>query len=139
MRSKKGFTLIELLAVIVILAIILIVAVPKVLDIIKTSREKAWEDSARIIERTIEMNANMIDPLTNIYKFKLSDICTENAEVALKDYVDVGDMSIVCTPPTSDESRYVFSLTGKNEFNGKSAIIKCDGNASCEIISIIVR
>lgn len=45
MRNKKGFTLIELLAVIVILAIIALIISPVITDIIKSSREKAAEES----------------------------------------------------------------------------------------------
>ena len=43
--KKKGFTLIELLAVIVILAIIAVITVPKIADMITSSRKGAAEDS----------------------------------------------------------------------------------------------
>jgi len=43
--NKKGFTLIELLAVIVILAIIAVITVPKVAEMIDSSREGASEDA----------------------------------------------------------------------------------------------
>ena len=43
--KKKGFTLIELLAVIVILAIIAVITVPKIADMISSSREGGAEDS----------------------------------------------------------------------------------------------
>lgn len=46
MRKNKGFTLIELLAVIVILAIIAVITVPKVAEMLKTSRQGGAEDSA---------------------------------------------------------------------------------------------
>ena len=40
MRKKKNaFTLIELLAVIVILAVILVIAVPRILNVIETSKK----------------------------------------------------------------------------------------------------
>ena len=45
MRNKKGFTLIELLAVIVILAIIAVITVPKIADMISSSRQGGAEDS----------------------------------------------------------------------------------------------
>ena len=43
--KKKGFTLIELLAVIVILAIIAVITVPKIADMISSSRQGGAEDS----------------------------------------------------------------------------------------------
>ena len=43
--KKKGFTLIELLAVIVILAIIAVITVPKITDMISSSRQGGAEDS----------------------------------------------------------------------------------------------
>ena len=43
--NKKGFTLIELLAVIVILAIIAVITVPKIADMISSSRQGGAEDS----------------------------------------------------------------------------------------------
>ena len=40
MRKKKNiFTLIELLAVIVILAVILVISIPRILDVIETSKK----------------------------------------------------------------------------------------------------
>lgn len=45
MNNKKGFTLIELLAVIVILAIIAVITVPKVTELINSSRKGAAEDA----------------------------------------------------------------------------------------------
>lgn len=43
---KKGFTLIELLAVIAIIAIVALVTTPIVLNVIQSSREKAFIDTA---------------------------------------------------------------------------------------------
>ena len=43
--KKKGFTLIELLAVIVILAIIAVITVPKIADMITSSRQGGAEGS----------------------------------------------------------------------------------------------
>jgi len=49
-KNNYGFTLIELLAVVVILALILLVAIPTVLDVISTSKDKAYESSVDLIE-----------------------------------------------------------------------------------------
>ena len=38
--KKNAFTLIELLAVIVILAVILVIAIPRILDVIETSKKR---------------------------------------------------------------------------------------------------
>ena len=45
MRKNKGFTLIELLAVIVILAIIAVITVPRVAEMIDSSRKGSAEDA----------------------------------------------------------------------------------------------
>ena len=39
MKKRNAFTLIELLAVIVILAVILVIAIPRILDVIETSKK----------------------------------------------------------------------------------------------------
>lgn len=44
--NNKGFTIIELLAVLIVLSIILVIAVPRVLNIIETSKKKSFEVSA---------------------------------------------------------------------------------------------
>ena len=138
MSNRKSFTLLKLLVIFVIIIIGLILFVPKVLNIINTSIDEKWENNTRVVEVVIETNVNVIDPLTNVYKISLSNICTQNVEIDLKDFLDVEDMNIVCDAPTLDESRYVFKLIGKNKFNGKRSIIKCNENADCEITSIIV-
>lgn len=53
-KNKKGFTLIELLAVIVILAIIMVIAVPKILDIIESSRKKTAIESGQLYVRAVD-------------------------------------------------------------------------------------
>ena len=54
MKKEKGFTLIELLAVIVILAIIMVIAVPKILDIIESSRKKTAIESGQLYVRAVD-------------------------------------------------------------------------------------
>jgi len=53
--DKKGFTLIELLAVIVILAIIAVITVPKVAEMIDSSRKGAAEDSFYGMIKSVEL------------------------------------------------------------------------------------
>ena len=67
MRKKKNaFTLIELLAVIVILAVILVIAIPRILDVIETSKKDSFKTSAQIIadsaeKKYVENKLNNID------------------------------------------------------------------------------
>ena len=79
---KKGFTLVELLAVIVILAIILVIAIPKILDVIRVSKIKTLENSARIIAKMAEEEKLDHDIFGNTNNFS----CTDIAEYNKKDY-----------------------------------------------------
>ena len=55
MRKKRNaFTLIELLAVIVILAVILVISIPRILDVIETSKLDSFKTSAQIIADSAE-------------------------------------------------------------------------------------
>jgi len=56
MKNKKGFTLIELLAVIVILAILVMVAIPAVTTYLRTSRNSAFIDNAKIAVDAVRNN-----------------------------------------------------------------------------------
>ena len=129
--NKKGFTLIELLAVIVILAIIMVIAVPQILNVIDSSRTSAWNNSVGMIKKSIQFSTNTIEPLTGNYKYTVKDLCN-NETSSDKDVTDifnqisdVGDMTLKCKKDTD----YIFTLTGKNQFNGKSATLryKIDG------------
>ncbi len=51
---NKAFTLVELLAVIVILAIILVIAVPKIMDVINSSKKSTLETSVKMIASSAE-------------------------------------------------------------------------------------
>jgi len=55
--NKKGFTLIELLAVIAILVIILLIAVPKISDMINTSKKKTFLSSINMIQKDIKTDS----------------------------------------------------------------------------------
>jgi len=52
--KKNAFTLIELLAVIVILAVILVISIPKILDVIETSKINALKNAVKLIADSAE-------------------------------------------------------------------------------------
>ena len=53
-KNKNAFTLIELLAVIVILAVILVIAIPRILDVIETSKKDSFKNAAQLIADSAE-------------------------------------------------------------------------------------
>ena len=65
MKKNKGFTLIELLAVIVILAILMVIAVPKILDVIESSRNSAANSSIKLIKDGIKTNVAAAELLSS--------------------------------------------------------------------------
>ena len=70
---KKGFTLIELLAVISILALIAVVVFPAINSTIQNSREKAYKDQVKLIEKAAEewaLDPNNMDSLKTTDGFK---------------------------------------------------------------------
>ncbi len=70
---KKGFTLIELLAVISILALIAVVVFPAINSTIQKSREKAYKDQVKLIEKAAEewaLDPNNMDSLEATDEFK---------------------------------------------------------------------
>lgn len=68
MKNKKGFTFIELLAVIVILAIIMVISIPKILDVINSSRESAQDSSKKLLKEGIKTQV-MVDNINNTNNF----------------------------------------------------------------------
>lgn len=61
MKKIKGFTVIELLCTIIILSIVFIIAVPRVTDLLVTSKKEAHEDSLAAIEKAISLYATSLD------------------------------------------------------------------------------
>ena len=54
MKKRNAFTLIELLAVIVILAVILVISIPRILDVIETSKKDSFKNAAQLIADSAE-------------------------------------------------------------------------------------
>ena len=108
MRKKKNaFTLIELLAVIVILAVILVIAIPRILDVIETSKKDSFKNSAQLIADSAE-------------KKKVSDkLLGKDEEITCKDVAKINDEDYAsCIITFDNEGNANVSITGKGKFKG---------------------
>ena len=108
MRKKKNaFTLIELLAVIVILAVILVIAIPRILDVIETSKKDSFKNAAQLIADSAE-------------KKKVSDkLLGKDEEITCKDVAKINDEDYAsCTISFDSEGNAKVSITGKGKFDG---------------------
>ena len=86
--NKKAFTLIELIAVIVILAIIMLIAVPKILDVIETSKKNSLVSGTKIIAKAIQADSlstgkkyYKLDSLGILYRCNDGEACTSTTQV----------------------------------------------------------
>ena len=108
MRKKKNaFTLIELLAVIVILAVILVIAIPRILDVIETSKKDSFKNAAQLIADSAE-------------KKKVSDkLLGKDEEITCKDVAKINDEDYAsCTISFDENGIAKVSITGKGKFDG---------------------
>ena len=108
MREKKNaFTLIELLAVIVILAVILVIAIPRILDVIETSKKDSFKNSAQLIADSAE-------------KKKVSDkLLGKDEEITCKDVAKINDEDYKsCIISFDSDGIAKVSITGKGKFDG---------------------
>ena len=108
MRKKKNaFTLIELLAVIVILAVILVISIPRILDVIETSKKDSFKNSAQLIADSAE-------------KKKASDkLLGKDEEITCKDVAKINDEDYASCIITFDSDGIAkVSITGKGKFDG---------------------
>ena len=124
MRKKKNaFTLIELLAVIVILAVILVIAIPRILDVIETSKKDSFKNSAQLIADSAE-------------KKKVSDkLLGKDEEITCKDVAKINDEDYAsCKISFDSEGNAKVSITGKGKFKGLKITNGTKGNA--EVIEI---
>ena len=131
--KKKGFTLVELLAVIVVLGLLLIIAVPQVIRVINNSKDSSFQKDVLTIKNTIELYTNTIDSVNNEYN-KISTLCSGNTTDIIGDLAKVSNIDIQCTIPATSSEDYTFSLTGKNNYNDRSAQIVCNENGACNIV-----
>ena len=108
MRKKKNaFTLIELLAVIVILAVILVIAIPRILDVIETSKKDSFKNAAQLIADSAE-------------KKKVSDkLLGKDEEITCKDVAKINDEDYAsCIISFDSDGIAKVSITGKGKFDG---------------------
>ena len=108
MRKKKNaFTLIELLAVIVILAVILVISIPRILDVIETSKKDSFKNSAQLIADSAE-------------KKKASNkLLDKDEEITCKDVAKINDEDYASCIITFDSDGIAkVSITGKGKFDG---------------------
>ena len=108
MRKKRNaFTLIELLAVIVILAVILVISIPRILDVIETSKKDSFKNAAQLIADTAE-------------KKKVSDkLLGKDEEITCKDVAKINDEDYAsCKISFDSEGNAKVSITGKGKFDG---------------------
>ena len=106
-KNKNAFTLIELLAVIVILAVILVIAIPRILDVIETSKKDSFKNAAQLIADSAE-------------KKKASDkLLDKDEEITCKDVAKINDEDYASCKITFDSDGIAkVSITGKGKFDG---------------------
>ena len=107
MKKINAFTLIELLAVIVILAVILVIAIPRILDVIETSKKDSFKNAAQLIADSAE-------------KKKASDkLLDKDEEITCKDVAKINDEDYAsCKISFDSEGNAKISITGKGKFDG---------------------
>ena len=107
MKKRNAFTLIELLAVIVILAVILVIAIPRILDVIETSKKDSFKNSAQLIADTAE-------------KKKVSDkLLGKDEEITCKDVAKINDDDYAsCIISFDSEGNAKVSILGRGKFDG---------------------
>ena len=106
MRKKRNaFTLIELLAVIVILAVILVISIPRILDVIETSKKDSFKNSAQLIADSAEKK-KVSDKLLG----KDEEITCENVtKLSKEDYES-------CKITFDNEGNAKVTIEGKGKF-----------------------
>ena len=107
MKKRNAFTLIELLAVIVILAVILVIAIPRILDVIETSKKDSFKNSAQLIADTAEKKY-VTNKLNNIDE---EITCESVSKLNKEDYE-------YCFVKINEEGKATVTIEGKGKFKG---------------------
>ena len=114
MKNKKGFTLVELLAVIVILAVILVIAIPRILDVIDSSKLSSFESSARMIISDAEKQY----AINKVNGLEEEISCENTSKLNNNEYSN-------CEITFDSEGLASIELTGSGKFEG----LTCTGNS----------
>ena len=124
MKKRNAFTLIELLAVIVILAVILVIAIPRILDVIETSKKDSFKNAAQLIADTAE-------------KKKVSDkLLGKDEEITCKDVAKINDEDYAgCKIRFDSEGNAKVSIVGKGKFKRLKVIDGTKENAEVKEIT----
>ena len=127
-KNKSGFTLIELLAVIVILAVILVISIPRILDVIETSKKDSFKNAAQLIadsaeKKYVENKLNNID----------EEITCENvSKLSKEDYES-------CKITFDNEGNAKVTIEGKGKFkdlaicNGTKTSVELSDTCSTDV------
>ena len=101
MKKRNAFTLIELLAV------ILVIAIPRILDVIETSKKDSFKNAAQLIADSAE-------------KKKVSDkLLGKDEEITCKDVAKINDEDYASCTISFDESGVAkVSIVGRGKFDG---------------------
>ena len=123
-KNKNAFTLIELLAVIVILAVILVIAIPRILDVIETSKKDSFKNAAQLIADSAE-------------KKKASNkLLDKDEEITCKDVAKINDEDYKsCIISFDSEGNAKVNITGKGKFDGLKITNGTKGNAEVKEIT----
>ena len=125
MKKRNAFTLIELLAVIVILAVILVISIPRILNVIETSKKDSIKSSARMIINSAEKK-NMIDKVNGSTE---EITCDNSVKLSKEDYES-------CKITIDEEGKATINLVGKGKFDGYKCIGTNDNLACGQVESI---
>ena len=122
--KKNAFTLIELLAVIAILAIILVIAIPRILDVIETSKKDSFKNAAQLIADSAE-------------KKKVSDkLLGKDEEITCKDVAKINDEDYAsCIISFDSDGNAKVSIVGKGKFKRLKVIDGTKENAEVKEIT----
>ena len=107
MKKRNAFTLIELLAVIVILAVILVIAIPRILDVIETSKKDSFKSTAQLIADSAEKKY-VTNKLNNIDEVIT---CDSVSKLNKEDYE-------YCFVKINEEGKATVTIEGKGKFKG---------------------
>ena len=122
-KNKNAFTLIELLAVIAILAIILVISIPKILDVIETSKKDSFKNAAQLIADSAEKKYTENEAFGEANEITCDSVSKLNKE----DYNK-------CTIIFDENGIAKVSILGRGKFKGLKVIEATKTNA--EVIKL---